>query len=283
MRGKKLREQVSRRSVLKGIAGGGLGAGLGLHQAAEFIDRNQAMIDMAVLDLQMQGLLPRGKGVSKAIDTSRDGNTDVEIRRADAGGRTDVVQVTSSGTMTADYAISLANIQPRNLTLGDLTDDATYQYREGDENTSAVPDEVWLVIKGNGSNGRGSNGSGSNGKGSNGRGPNGKGAKSGGRQYVCRTETDADASGWNTRAVHREIEGDFDGAPNPGSGQQWKQFDKSTRELTRIGDDLIASYGADADVQAIGIGRGTTTTGESKLNTYYDDLRVAGESLEFPL
>lgn len=257
-------EDYSRRTFMGAFAGGAMGLAVGAPQAIDAVKRHQSIVDMAILELNMRGMTLNGKGVARSLDTNKDGNKDVEVTRTDAKDRDDVIQITSNETKTGDYAFSVANVQSRGLTLGDLTDeDTTYEYAEGENNTSTVPDEVWLVIKPD-----------SSGK--------GKKGKSNGRQYICRTESAASADDWPTRDVGSEIEGDFSGEPNPGSGQEWKKFIQGKNELKRLGDNLIEEFSEDATVQGVGVGRGTTTTSDSEINTYFDNLVVAGEDTELP-
>lgn len=249
-----LGERVSRRTVLQAV--GAVSTGVGIQQVGNALHRNSGAFDALALEMQMA---MNGRGVAREIDMNKDGDTDVEVARADTDGREDVLQITSNGTTTVDYGFSVANVQRRKLTLGDLTGDGTttYEYMAGEDDTAAVPDEVWLVLKS-------------------------RETETKGRQYVCRTETGGTGDPWGTRQVDREITGDFGGAPNPGSGQEWKEFHRSDRELTRVGEDLTEVYGEEATVQGIGVGHGTPTTSATKLNVYYDNLVVAGESTELP-
>lgn len=248
--------EYSRRTFMGAFAGGALGLSLGAPQAIETAQQYQSVLDVAAIDLRMRGLWP-GHGIARGIDTNRDGDTDVEINRVTRNG-TKAIQITSNGIETPDYGVSLVNVQPRDLTLGELaSSDTSYEYAAGEQNDSAVPDEVWLVLKSRQSGHTG-------------------------RHYVCRTEVDASPSGWTARPVDQEITGDFSGAPSPGSGHEWKEFHVNDRSLTKIGDDLTAIYGIDATVQGIGVGRGTPTTEPSTLNTYYANLVVAGEGMTLP-
>lgn len=267
--------QGTRRQVL-GLLASGTTMALGGFPLAEKAQRHTQLFDAVVLELEMRGLSPNSKGVAREFDTNKDGNKEVEVTRGSAGGRSDVLQITSNGTETGDYAASIANVRSRQLTLGDLADsDTTYDYKAGEDVTNAVPDEVWVVLK---PDNKGNNG---NGKG-NGNGNGDRNSSQGnGLRYVCRTEVD-DGDSWSTREVDGEITGDFSGAPNPGSGHPWKEFIRSERELRHLQEDLTEAFSEDATVHGIGVGCGTTTTEDSEINTYFDDFVVAGEETELP-
>lgn len=183
--------------------------------------------------------------VARVFDSNQDGEREVRIERLDAG---DGIRITSGGRSTPDYAASLVNLTRRNLTLSQLQSRTRYEYREGQPNNSAVPDEFWIVLQS--------------------RSPPG-------RHAVLRTVVDDSRTGWETRNVATEIQ-------NDGTGQPWKRFSPRTRTLSPIGHDLVERFGADARVQAVGIGRGTPIPGASKIDTLYRSLVVAGESYELP-
>lgn len=250
----------TRRAVLAGLAVSGGTAAYASDIVAAAVQRHSAVADYAALEMSMRGLL-FNKGVARSVNTNRDRTTDVEVTRADGpdGSRQNVLQITSDGDVTPDYGFSVANVRSRQLTLDDLSNkETTYEYRGGTPNTSAVPDEVWIVLKPR-------------------RGKRGK------RRHLLRTEVDDSLDGWEKRTVSAEISGDLDrGISGAGSGQPWKEFLPDKKELREVGMDLIEKYGRNASVHGVGVGRGSPVTSPSRINTYFDNLVVAGQSTELP-
>jgi hypothetical protein len=169
-----------------------------------------------------------------------------------------VVEVSSAGEPTADYAISLVNLMAEPLRLGDLVDQGFgYDFLAGEANESACPDEVWILLRGDGG----------------GMGPRGF-------HPVFRTEDLGEVGHWGHRDVSREIRGSV---LEDGTNQEWKQFDLRSHGVDRIGQDLLARFGPDAPVEAVGIGRGTPSTGPAAVECYYDNLVVAGTEYRLPV
>ncbi|WP_306059831.1 hypothetical protein [Natronococcus wangiae] len=205
---------------------------------------------------------PVSSALSRSVDIDGDGIDHVQFAAADdpAGERGTVLQASSQGAATRDYAISLRNLAFADLTLADLVDDGlAYDYYVGADNTSMAPNEVCLVLTG----------------------------PENGLDLVFRTKDDEREGDWYTRDVATELIGDSE---LPGSEQPWKRIhltrenatamDRSNVEL--LEENLLERFGADTSVRAAGLGHGMPTMEPETIDTYYDAFAVAGTEYELP-
>lgn len=230
---------TTRRNVVRAAAAVPL-LGLGVTEVRGFVDRHD------------------GETISGAVDANFDRRRDLTIRRErdpseETPRRGQVLNATSDGTETEDYAIALAVTDEEDVTLADVTSsDGGFEYDwfEGDGETGHSPDEAWIVLRTSDMD-------------------------EGEFRALFRTEFFESRSGeWETRTVGPEIEGTF---PEDGSGQLWKEYQFDEMRSVRVTDDLIDEFGADASVLAAGIGRGTPQTEPTVADTYYDTLVLDGE------
>lgn len=186
------------------------------------------------------------------IDISEKGTSDIELARVDdpaSGRRTDVVQASSGGTATNDYAISMRNIPDINLSdIG--SGDITFDYYGGAYNTESAPDEVWVVVDD----------------------PNGDKRLF----YHAGNDGAPDAQTWKTRDVGAEISGDGSAL---NAGFNW--FEAAPGDMTASAPDNGGlAKDVSGKVEAVGFGRGTTSGGDT-IEVYYDNLVVNGQSYKF--
>ncbi|WP_306055585.1 twin-arginine translocation signal domain-containing protein [Natronococcus wangiae] len=205
---------------------------------------------------------PISAALSRTFDVDGDGTDHVQfVSTADPAGKRDsVLQATSQGNATKDYAVSLQNLTPAKLTLEDLvTDGLAYDYYVGADNTSMTPNEVCLVLSGRGK----------------------------GMELVFRTKDDDRTGGWYTRDVTPELTGESD---LPGSDQPWKRLHITRKNATAMDasniefleENLLESFDAETRVRAAGLGHGTPTMEPSTIDTYYDGFTVASTEYELP-
>ncbi|MFC4438492.1 MULTISPECIES: hypothetical protein [Natrialbaceae] len=203
---------------------------------------------------------PVSSALSRSYDIDDDGTDHVQFAAADdpAGERGSVLQATSQGTATRDYAISLQNLAFADLTLADLVSDGLrYDYYATEANTSMAPNEICLVLTG----------------------------RESGLDFVFRTKDDEREGEWYTRDVTTELTGDSD---CPGSDQPWKRIHLTRKNATamdgsnveHLEEDLLADFDANTSVRAAGLGHGTPTMDPSTIDTYYDAFTVAGREYE---
>lgn len=212
-------------------------------------------------------------GLARSFDTNDDGDAEMVIRRVSdpPGGRTgSVINATTDGADTPDYAASLARLASEQLTLDELVADGfAYDYYEGSASTSPGPDEVWLVIH--------STEDGEQGRHILFRKETDSGTDSGGNGTTTQEPT------WSTRDVAAELVGDFSAGE---SGEPWKEFHIDGRSIEPVAEsdgNIVATYGADASVKWAGIGRGSPGWESFVANTYYDAFTVAGEERSLPV
>lgn len=203
---------------------------------------------------------PVSSALSRSYDIDDDGTDHVQFAAADdpAGERGSVLQATSQGTATRDYAISLQNLAFADLTLADLVSDGlSYDYYATEANTSMAPNEICLVLTG----------------------------RENGLDFVFRTKDDEREGEWYTRDVTTELTGESD---LPGSDQPWKRIHLTRKNATamdgsnveHLEEDLLADFDANTSVRAAGLGHGTPTMDPSTIDTYYDAFTVAGREYE---
>lgn len=203
---------------------------------------------------------PVSSALSRSYDIDDDVTDHVQFAAADdpAGERGSVLQATSQGTATRDYAVSFQNLAFTDLTLGDIVSDGlSYDYYVGEDNTSMAPNEVCLVLTGRGN----------------------------GLDLIFRTKDDDRKGDWQTRDVTPELTGDSD---SPGSDQPWKRLHVTHRNakamdgnnVEHLEEDLLADFDANTSVRAAGLGHGTPTMEPSIIDTYYDAFTVAGRKYE---
>lgn len=198
-------------------------------------------------------------GTARRVDVDRDGAADVALVGTDdpaGGGREGVVQATSDGRTTPDYAF--AAVEGRSTTLGD-PGEFRYDYYVGADNRaaapdglSAAPDEVWLLLESDGA----------------------------GDRIVFRTLADPrPREQWRRRDLAREVRGELGVDPE----SAWKVVDLDAMSFERVGTDLVSAYGPATAVAGVAIGRGDPLVGpEAVVDTYYHGLVVGGESVEIP-
>lgn len=202
-------------------------------------------------------------GLARSFDTNDDGDAEMVLRRESSppGGRSgSVLNITSQGVDTPDYAVSLARFTSEKLTLGDLVDEGlSYDYYEGADSTDPGPDEVWVVIH-----------------------ESARGRGNGGQRHALfrKEEDDRGAEQWRTRDVTPELEGDF---RTGGSGEPWKEFHVNGRSIETVGDDVVDIFGRDATVKWAGVGRGSPGWKSFVADTYYDRFTAAGNTPTLPV
>lgn len=180
-------------------------------------------------------------------DVDQNGQFDLHLHAADdpaANGRTGVVHATSHGESTYDYATSWVQLD-QTVALGDAASTTlAYDYYEGSNNANSAPDEVWLAIN-----------------------------DSGTTHYVYQA-WDSGLSGWNTRNVSAEVAGDV-------THNGWsEQIDGGSNQA--LANDLAQEYGADAEILAVGFGKGAPQSGGTVSDVYYDNLEAGSTTYEFP-
>ncbi|AEN07840.1 hypothetical protein Halar_0609 (plasmid) [halophilic archaeon DL31] len=181
----------------------------------------------------------------------------------------------SDDRVTYDYGFSMLGLTDRELTVRDLAtfgggSGFAYEWLVTEENVSAVgtedeaagvgPDEVWLIL----------------------RQPPATDRETGivddalaGRltAVIREFEQDRGTDQWHTRDVGVELDDDSEPA--------WQELTVSSGLFEDIGATPLAAYG-DAEVLAVGVGRGDPYDGPSVLDAYYRNLQVAGEEYRFP-
>ncbi|TYL38197.1 hypothetical protein CV102_13440 [Natronococcus pandeyae] len=205
---------------------------------------------------------PVSAALSRSFDIDGDGTEHVQFTATEDpdpdGERGTVLQATSQGQPTKDYAVSLQNITSAKLTLDDLVSEGlSYEYYVGEDNTSMAPNELCLVLTGRGS----------------------------GMDLVFRTKDDDRNGGWYTRDVTPELTGDSD---LPGSDQPWKRLHVTRKNVAamdgsnveHLDENLLERFDGETRVRAAGLGHGTPTMEPSVIETYYDEFTVAGTEYE---
>jgi len=154
-----------------------------------------------------------------------------------------VVHVTSGGTSTTDYAISMRG--GLNVSLSGIADgDISFKYYDGSNNQNSTADEVWVVV-----------------------------TDGGGTDHLLwrhkadPTGTNVAAQTWMSRDVAAELQ-----AYKPDSFH-WNEVGGSLSQAP------TTAYSS-GHVKAVGFGRGDTGTGRI-LDTYYADLEVNGSIRQF--
>lgn len=160
-----------------------------------------------------------------------------------AGGGT-VTHATSDGTRTTDYATSI--LPTGGVALGDLTR-LSYDFYGGERNQRSAPDEVWALLE-----------------------------DGDGTHHVVFRHARADPTGqrWRTRNVLAEIRGN----PSLSPGVEWARLTDRTASgsnVESIGTNLLGTFGPDAVLHRVGVGRGRTSGG-TVADTYYRNFRVNG-------
>lgn len=230
-----------------------------------------------------------GNGFASSFDTNQDGTGEMVIQRArrTVGQRQGpLVNATTFGDETPDYAASLVNVNSRNLSLDDLAsseDGFVYDYYEGRDSTNPGPDEAWVVLNSGerGQQGRhilfrkledsrnGAEGEGRGNSSDNGGGP-GESEGNAGRT-------------WRTRNVGEEIAG-ADVSAEGLSFENWREFSIDDHSVSDVGtNDLVEEFGGDAKVKWVGIGRGSPGWKSFVADTYYDEVVVVGEHVTLPV
>jgi len=195
-----------------------------------------------------------------------------------------VVRVTSNGEETVDYASSIVDLTERDLTLGDVTgSDARlqYDYFEGPNNRNAAPDEVFVITDydpesdGNADSADGEVVTVAHLTGNDGRDPDPADVdcSEDNKQWRTRDVANeiASAEGWRDRTVTREmIE----------TGEMLLPEAIALRDSDPENESLVARYGEDVQLLAVGFGKGWTTRG-TVVDVYYDELVVNDETYDF--
>lgn len=213
----------------------------------------------------------------------------------DEGGADDVLSITSlpaededsddaASAVVFDYGVSVVDLQDRGLTVDDLAayegeDDESdggfaYDWWSTDEDVVGVdtdheqsgvgPDEAWLVLEDPDAETAGDGRDSGLGR-----------LVSGQLTPVFRTMYADEGTGeWHTRTVSDELE--------ENESPSWRELSVDDRAFVDLDDGLVDTYG-DARVVGVGVGRGDPFWGPSVLDTYYRNLRVAGEAYAFPV
>lgn len=177
------------------------------------------------------------------------------------GTRDGVVHLTSHNDSTLDYALTVADISTQDHTLDGITQ-LEFEYFEGENNTDAAPDEVWLVIE-----------------------------NDTGRHIVYRTFNDGSITApteWRTQDVVPAIE-DSDrpwvevSTPEPNPDPRHALDSLSEDNLTEVGGNLTEVYGGGASVLAVGVGHGAPLSGPTTVDLYVDNLTVNSRGHDFPI
>jgi len=242
---------IERRSVLQKL-GGGLAVALG---GLSPVTQTAAAHEKSTV----------GKGIICDISGDQVFSAQMPLAADPAGERGTVVHATSRGQRTRDYVCSTVDLTDFDFTLGGVAQSGlSYEFYEGEHNTGAAPDEVFLTIK------------------------------KGRDFYVAyRTLDAAPRKGtWHTRAVDDEISR---------SGWRTTKIDRSqinpqarlamtsnqaiTNAINLLrqepSTDLLDKFGRNAQLLAVTLGVGSVTRPQ-KIDTYFDSLQIAGDRFAIP-
>lgn len=193
-----------------------------------------------------------GVGVN-AFDNDGGGPDVRMVRSRDPAGGGAVAHATSDGTRTADYVTSI--VSTGGVALGDLGE-LSYDYYGGEHNERSAPDEVWALLE-----------------------------DADGTYHVVfrHGRSNPSARQWQTRDVLAEIRGN----PSLSPGVEWSELTDSDAsggfDVRSLGTNLLGTFGANAVLHRVGVGRGRTGGDGTVADTYYRNLRVNGRSRDaFP-
>jgi hypothetical protein len=249
--------------------------------------------------------LGRGRyGFASSFDTNQDGSGEmvIQLTPGAVGGREGpLVNATTFGDETPDYAASLVNVSSRDLSLDALTDPEEgflYDYYEGRASTDPGPDEAWVVVDPSESGGQGrrvlfrkledsrggpqGESDDDEGRDDEGRG-NGDDEGRGNGDDEGRDDDEEEGGEWRTRNVGDEIAGGEYSAEGL-SLEGWREFDIDDQSIADVStNDLTEEFEDGATVEWVGIGRGSPGWKSFVADTYYDDVVVAGEEVLLPV
>lgn len=228
-------------------------------------------------------------------EVDMDGTFDIENHRTedptiewcedvDDSTRESVLHVTSMGRETKDYSSGIVNVEDgldHTLTLETATSDGVFvgfDYLEGPENANAAPDEVFLIVREADAS-----------------------SDAEGLHAVFKTINDSNdpdsasdicENGWRGLDVSDQMTGDGLGdrdwadisitRDDVESGEMVIQTARSLRDQENRFEDIVERFGGDAELVAVGYGKGFTTR-ETVSDVYYDELvvrRERGEEVE---
>jgi len=255
----------SRRTLLKAIGATTVGVGAISMPAAA---HEAPLTQLILCEVDMNQ--------SFEIENHRVQDPEVEFCGPDEDdGREGVLHVTSSGNETKDYSSSMVNVEDRldhPLTLAEATSDdvvVSFDYFEGPNNENAAPDEVFLIVRKADAE-----------------------SDEKGLYAVYKTindgndpssEDEACESGWMGIDVGAQMVGDGVGnrdwaaisitKDDVMSGEMVIQTAQSLRDQEDRFSNVARKFGGDAELVAVGYGKGFTTQ-ETVSDVYYDDLII---------
>lgn len=174
-----------------------------------------------------------------------DGQDVVVTEAADpVGTRGTVAHITSQGTSTNDYGVSMVDVSSQATDVQDVST-FSFDYYPTADDEGGNPDEIWIAVL----------------------------DEDGNRHVLWNHENVAENTGeWNT----------FDGASlfdgSSSDHEEWHvlQADGSSKQV-----DVLNAFG-DARIQAIGVAQGSPLTSATVSDVYFDDLTFESSTSDLP-
>lgn len=186
-------------------------------------------------------------------------------------GRGHAVHFTSHGSETADISTTTVDVREHSLNLGNVSGSGrlAYDYYRGSDQTASTPGQVYLILRSK------------------------RGRNEGFHVAFRGSDDGAETDGWETRNVSRELTGsgwrtvsvdpglvDMENETVTTSYQEILQHVQELQSQEQV-DNLVGHLGGNAELLAVSIGTGHPMN-PAVVDTYFDDLRVAGESHTVP-